>query len=183
MGVSVDTAQLSARSSVPSTIRRRFFALLIDGFILSELGSLIASTFGILHVTSGNPGFGEPGFHSFTTSASLGQPWELLGTVAYFLLLELLFGGTLGKLGVGLRVASDDGTRASAIAVVKRNILRPIDFFFLIGALPVLFGGREQRFGDMWAHTKVLRFSGDGDPAPLTWPSAVKAAVLIAVFV
>lgn len=77
----------------------------------------------------------------------------------YFALPEWKWGRTLGKVLLGMRVVSVDGTRASGRAVVVRTFLRAVDYQFagLLGALLVLVTPLRQRLGDMAAGTVVVR--------------------------
>lgn len=81
------------------------------------------------------------------------------GTLGYFVVLEWLFGKTIGKRLVGVVVVSDDGRRISVRQAVVRNVLRLIDGLFAYGlALLVMFTSREvKRVGDHAADTLVVR--------------------------
>lgn len=50
--------------------------------------------------------------------------YALLAFAAYFILLEWMFGGTLGKRALGMRVQSLGGDRASLVQIVKRSAIR-----------------------------------------------------------
>lgn len=80
--------------------------------------------------------------------------------IAYFTLLEGLFGETVGKAVVGLRVTDQEGRRAGWRAVLVRNVLRVVDSFpgvYLVGALVARFSPLHQRIGDRVAGTLVVR--------------------------
>jgi uncharacterized RDD family membrane protein YckC len=80
---------------------------------------------------------------------------------SYFILLEWLWQGqTVGKRLYGLRVIRDDGAPAGFLAVLIRNLLRPVDFlpaFYGLGLLTIIVTSRSQRFGDIAAGTYVVR--------------------------
>lgn len=73
----------------------------------------------------------------------------------YLWLLEGLFGATLGKGIVGIRVRTQTGGKCSLGASFIRNLLRPIDGITLY--LIALFSKRRQRLGDHLAHTIVVQ--------------------------
>jgi uncharacterized RDD family membrane protein YckC len=135
----------AARTS--SLNSRRIVARLLDGLIL--IGAPVLMT----HVFRGIDWF----------VASL---WV---TVAYFFLLESIFGQTIGKNALGLRVVRRDGGPPSASAVATRNVIRIFEEPVL--ALLVLFGSRRrrQRLGDLAAGTTVglERASVRPYPSPL----------------
>lgn len=77
--------------------------------------------------------------------------------LAYHIVLESIFGATLGKglLGLQVRTSSDDGRwRATTI----RNALRLVDgqLFYSIAFLVAVFSPRRQRLGDHLAGTTVV---------------------------
>jgi uncharacterized RDD family membrane protein YckC len=77
----------------------------------------------------------------------------------YFAGLELLLRGqTLGKRVVGLRVVTRHGGRAGASAVLIRNAVRLVDFFF--GVPLMAFDGLARRLGDRLAGTLVVHELG-----------------------
>lgn len=75
-------------------------------------------------------------------------------------LLEALFGWTLGKRIVGLRVVRLDGSRLTVGAALLRNLLRLIDASFPLGVflgMSILMATpRRQRLGDLAARTVVV---------------------------
>ncbi|MDX6644821.1 MAG: hypothetical protein QOK40_548 [Miltoncostaeaceae bacterium] len=87
----------------------------------------------------------------------------------YFVLCELLAGASVGKMLVGVRVATEEGGRPAPWQVIVRNLLRPIDFLpvvYLIGYLVAMASGpsRRQRIGDRVARTLVVPRSALGHP-------------------
>jgi uncharacterized RDD family membrane protein YckC len=80
---------------------------------------------------------------------------ELL-TLVYFVTAEALFGRTLGKRALGLRVVRVDGERAGLLAIIVRNLFRLlVDQYG--GALLVLLTKNRQRVGDWAGRTLVVR--------------------------
>ena len=80
---------------------------------------------------------------------------------SYFILFEWLWQGqTIGKRMYGLRVIRDDGAPAGFLAVLIRNLLRPVDFLpalYGLGLLTIIVTSRSQRLGDIAAGTYVVR--------------------------
>ena len=84
-----------------------------------------------------------------------------IGDFAYFVCMEWLFGGTVGKLLIGIRVTDKQGFPCSFGKALARNLLRPVDAFpylipYLVGFL--VMGGTQgrQRLGDRVAGTMVV---------------------------
>lgn len=96
---------------------------------------------------------------------------------AYFIVTEAAFGGTIGKLLLGIRVVGADGRRAGLGAVFIRNALRVVGGFPYV--LPYLVGwsvalndkpGRR-RVGDRVAKTYVvLKGTAPAAPPPVPPP-------------
>ena len=79
----------------------------------------------------------------------------------YFVAMEWLLGGTVGKLLLGIRVTRLDGQAASLPSVIVRNLLRIVDSFpYLIPYLVafVVMGRNDgrRRLGDIVAGTAVV---------------------------
>jgi uncharacterized RDD family membrane protein YckC len=134
----------------------RIAALVIDSVILA----LVAVPF--MHF--GTETRIQDGQELQTVKFGLGTTGTLIWLAAgwaYFILMEWLLGGTLGKLLLGIRVVRQDGEAASLLAVVVRNVLRIVDGFPYL--IPYLAGfivmGRHQgrrRLGDLAAGTAVV---------------------------
>lgn len=86
----------------------------------------------------------------------------------YFLLFEWgNRGRTPGKMALGIRVVSVDGTTLDLLQILIRNLVRPADMFpmsmvlfptYLVGGLTMFFSGRSfRRLGDLAAGTIVVR--------------------------
>lgn len=94
------------------------------------------------------------------------QTWGLAAwavvLLLYFVLLELRFGATPGKLVARVRVVGADGRRPTLRQTFLRTLLRLLEVNpFLMGGIPagivVLASKKRQRLGDMAAGTFVLR--------------------------
>jgi len=86
----------------------------------------------------------------------VGLPAVLL--VGYHVLLEWVFGTTVGKRLFGLAVVDRAGDNISARTAVARNLLRPVSLLggYLVGGLLVAATGRHQHLGDRLAGTVVV---------------------------
>jgi uncharacterized RDD family membrane protein YckC len=88
---------------------------------------------------------------------------ELVITAAalvYFGGLESAWGTTVGKRALGLRVVMLDATPVTGRAVLIRTLGRILDCFLftpIVAAIFVWASPRNQRIGDRWAHTVVVR--------------------------
>jgi len=85
--------------------------------------------------------------------------WLALG-IGYHTLLEWQFGKTLGKYLVGIKAVNDDGSPLSLGSSVVRNVLRLVDFlpvFYLVGIVSLVFSDANQRLGDRFGGTVVVR--------------------------
>ena len=130
---------------------RRVLATIVDGVVLAVVIGVMAFLFGSTAVEDGQ------------ASASLsGLPAAISFLLAfgYYILMEGYLGQTLGKMLVGIKVVREDtggipGLKAAAI----RTVLRIVDGFlsYLVAFVTVLASQKNQRLGDMAAHTLVVR--------------------------
>ena len=88
-------------------------------------------------------------------------PFGLVGAVLYHTTCEGLYGATLGKFFCGLRVLSDDRTPCGLWPGFIRSVAYFIDalFFGLVAYFRMNESPAQQRYGDHWAHTIVVRSS------------------------
>jgi len=82
----------------------------------------------------------------------------LISIFAYFIGMEGLFGFTLGKLIIGLRVVGEQGIRISMNQSAKRNLCRLIDGIavYIVGIRIAKKSPLIQRYGDKVAQTIVI---------------------------
>jgi uncharacterized RDD family membrane protein YckC len=130
---------------------RRVLATLVDLILLMFVFVLMSMLFGSSSAQGGQ------------VNASLsGLPFliYLLMVFAYYMLMEGYLGQTVGKMLLGIKVVreSDGGVPGLGGAAI-RTALRIIDglFFYLVAFIAVLASGKNQRLGDMLAHTLVVR--------------------------
>ena len=137
----------------------RFLAMLIDGILLGFVFVVLSAMTGGASANDGQ------------ASANLsGGPFLLFLLIwqGYYIIMEALLGGTVGKLILGLRVVKDDGSPLDWGASIIRNLLRFIDglFGYLVGAIFVWTSDEKKRLGDRAAGTFVTRRSELGATQP-----------------
>lgn len=79
---------------------------------------------------------------------------------AYYAVPEAIWGTSLFKRVVGLRVTRTDGGRPKPWQIAVRTIVRVIDLLpilYILGFVVILIGGsRQQRLGDLAARTTIV---------------------------
>ncbi len=91
---------------------------------------------------------------------------------SYFIFFEWLWNGqTPGKRLMKLRVIREDGRPITLWEAIARNLLRIFDAIpgfvvpiYSVGLMTIFFNSRDQRIGDMFAGTVVIRESGAEAP-------------------
>ena len=165
------TAPISLAAATGHALPRRLLALVADTVVISLLDAIVNATFGVTRVTGGVvPSMASGSFASFATQTTVDWFWLALVWVAYYTVLEGLFGATLGKLLAGLRVTDMEGRRIGWQAAILRNLARLIDalpFLYLLGGILTLSTRQHQRLGDRFAGTLVVPASAAvGPPLP-----------------
>lgn len=130
---------------------RRVLATIVDAMVLGVL-------FAVMTIL-----FGESSTSGTSVSFSMGT-FPTLGffilAMAYYILMEGYLGQTLGKMLLGIKVVREDNGEVPGLGgAAIRTALRIIDgfFFYLVAFIAVLASGKNQRLGDMVAHTLVVR--------------------------
>lgn len=103
--------------------------------------------------------------------------------LAYFFVCEALWGQTIGKRIIGLRVLMLDGRPAGATAVASRTILRLLDDGPIGLGTYVISGKRRGRLGDLAGGTIVARPTpglprAGFSPLLLVYPALLAAATV-----
>jgi uncharacterized RDD family membrane protein YckC len=158
-----------------ASIGNRFLAVAIDHFIQYLSITLIAWVFLFLAGTS----VGEAGTTADRVFSEMPK-WTIalmilivfLIFAGYFIFFEWLWDGqTPGKRLLKLRVIRDDGRPITMWEAVARNLLRVFDAapgFFLpiysVGLIAIFLSNRDQRVGDIFAGTVVIRERTDEAP-------------------
>lgn len=123
----------------------------VGAFIVDYIVSIIvgaAGTIGLL-IALGTPDVSEAGFIILAITIIL----------SYFIVLEGLFGKTVGKRLFGIVVVSRDGSAITMRQSAVRNLLRVVDGLlnYVVGLIVMLLGEDRQRLGDLAAGTLVVR--------------------------
>jgi len=131
---------------------RRIWATIVDWLILGAAFTVMTMIFG---------SFSSVGFADWNGSMpALPSLLYAAGVVLYYVLLEGYLGQTLGKMLLGIKVVREDNDEVPGLgAAFIRTLLRLIDglFSYLVAFISVQISGKNQRLGDMAAHTLVVR--------------------------
>ena len=158
-----------------ASIGNRFLAVAIDHFIQYFTIFVVAWTF--LSIS----GFGEAVERDGAYSLLEEMPkWTMalmiivlfLIFAGYFVFFEWLWNGqTPGKRLLKLRVIREDGRPITLWEAMSRNLLRIFDAFpgfilpvYSIGLITIFMSRRDQRIGDMFSGTVVIRERSDEAP-------------------
>jgi uncharacterized RDD family membrane protein YckC len=142
----------------------RFAAVLVDTVVL--LGVLIIAVMVYVFVLAGqgkvdpnDPASVQTVMDSLRMSDWVANVIVFGGLFLYYVVLEAVFGASIGKLVCRLRVTMLDGSRASGTAVVVRNLVRIPEawLLYLPAGVSCLASARRQRLGDHVARTVVVR--------------------------
>jgi len=131
----------------------RLIAVVLDtilgGVAFAVLGMYAAVRFG---------GVTESGFSLEGRPALVGIGSALVVGFLYYWLLEGIFGATLGKAIIGIRVRDKSGGPCGLKPSLIRNLLRLVDGLgvYLVGFLVAIFSKLRQRLGDHLARTVVV---------------------------
>ena len=155
-----------------ASIGNRFLAAAIDHFI--QYFSIFIVSWIFLSIA----GYGT--FAQESTALSEMPKWTIaimilvlfLLFVGYFIFFEWLWDGqTPGKRLMKLRVIRDDGRPITFWEALARNLLRFFDSmpiigfpFYSVGLIVVFLSSRDQRVGDIFAGTVVIRERTDEAP-------------------
>jgi uncharacterized RDD family membrane protein YckC len=158
-----------------ASIGNRFLAVAIDHFI--QYFTIFVVAWGMLSLTS----VGNPFQESDTQTVFSEMPkWTLAVLIivvfllfsGYFIFFEWLWNGqTPGKRLLKLRVIREDGRPITLWEAVARNLLRIFDAIpgfaipiYSIGLVSIFSSRRDQRIGDLFAGTVVIRERTDEAP-------------------
>ena len=128
--------------------------------MFSVLAAVVNNVYGVTQVTGGTLSNGQSGTFSYSSVTTVAWPFLVLVWLAYYIVLESLYGATIGKMLLGLCVVRVEGQPLGTSSIVARNVLRLVDalpVLYLIGGLFVLMSGNSQRLGDMVAGTTVVK--------------------------
>lgn len=140
-------------------LSRRLSAFAVDMVVSAALVALVLLPLD-LTLQAAEPGR-IAGFHHLIDGLVVTVVWWL-----YFTVPEALFGSTVGKIALGLRVVCiENRAKPTFRQAALRNLGRFIDALPLgvPGLLSMRTSPLRQRLGDRWAHTTVVSRSG---PSP-----------------
>jgi uncharacterized RDD family membrane protein YckC len=142
----MDTSAQAPATAIGQSVGIRAGATIIDIVIFWAFSFIVAIATG---ETSG------AGFALGTLGSCL---VGIIG-IAYYVVMETMYGGTVGKLALGLKVVKEDGSAPDWQTSIIRTLLRIVDglFFYLIGAILVWTSPTNQRLGDKLAKTLVVK--------------------------
>ena len=146
--------------AVGSGVGIRFAATLIDFIIFGVINFIVSALFGTQTSSYTDAGV------AFDTSVT-GLPALLLFAfgIAYYLVMETMWGATVGKMVCGLKVVMQDGSKVQFVPVLLRYVLRIVDCLpgcipYLVGAIFIWTSPYNQRLGDKVAKTLVVKSRG-----------------------
>jgi uncharacterized RDD family membrane protein YckC len=159
-----------------ASIGNRFLAVAIDHFI--QYLTIFIVAWLLFSLTRVNDSVNEGGAYLFFQDM---PKWTLAVLIivlfliftGYFVLFEWLWNGqTPGKRLMKLRVIREDGRPVTLWEALARNFLRIFDTFpgfvipiYSVGLIAVFMSRRDQRIGDMFAGTVVVRERGEEAPS------------------
>jgi uncharacterized RDD family membrane protein YckC len=176
-----------------ASIGNRFLAVAIDHFIQ------FLSMFVIVWVMLSISGFSSSDVVAESDKLLVETPkWAISALIialflifaGYFILFEWMWNGqTPGKRLLKLRVIRDDGRPLTLWEAIARNLLRVGDAvpgFFLpvysVGLVVIFLSHRDQRLGDIFAGTVVIRERADEAPSfAETFSNRIRDAAFIRV--
>jgi uncharacterized RDD family membrane protein YckC len=131
---------------------RRILATIGDGLVFGFLYAVMAMVFGtVTSVESANWSGSLPALPSVFYGVIV---------VLYYILMEGYLGQMVGKMVLGIKVVREDNGEVPGVGgATIRTLLRIVDglFSYLVAFIAVLISGKNQRLGDMAAHTLVVR--------------------------
>lgn len=89
---------------------------------------------------------------------------ELIISLAYFVVLTVVYGQTLGKMALGIKVVSQDGRSNAWGPILLRETIGKFlsGIILLIGYLMIAFDGKKRALHDRIAETYVVRVNQEG---------------------
>jgi uncharacterized RDD family membrane protein YckC len=160
-GAQAEMLPITADGVVYAGFGVRVGARIIDsiiGMILGGIGGAIGGALSAV-VQVANGAAVDVGRQSLGAQTAVSLLFGAAATLAYHTLSEGLGSTTLGKLMLGLRVRRSDLGPCTVGAALGRSLAYYIDSFFfgLVAYSSMSKSPRQQRLGDKWAHTVVVR--------------------------
>jgi uncharacterized RDD family membrane protein YckC len=139
----------------------RFAARAIDtiyGLVIGLFGGVLGAI--IISLLLEPAGVVDPGWQERMAGLNLaGWGCSLLGNLFYHCLTEGMYGASVGKLVCGLRVVSEAAEPIGLAQSFKRSLAFFWDglFFGAVGYMSMAKSTLNQRYGDHWAKTVVIK--------------------------
>ena len=148
-----------------ASLGMRFAAVVVDMLVLFGVLILVMTVYVVVLASQGRIDPNDPAAAqelSRQIASSSGTQVDLLFFAAlfvYYAVLEAIFSASVGKLVFGMRVVMRDGSRATGLAVVVRNLIRIPEAMLLYvpAGISYLASPQRQRLGDHAARTIVVR--------------------------
>jgi uncharacterized RDD family membrane protein YckC len=161
----------------------RALARVIDaavGVIIGLLASITALLVSVVRDPTADP---DTWLGVMDDLTFVGTVMSILGNVAYHAITEAVGGASIGKLVCRLRVVTDDFMAPSFRATVTRSAAIVVDglFFGLIAYRKMSNSPLQQRYGDDWAGTAVVRTGQTPAGARGAWRAVL--GVVLGLFV
>lgn len=130
----------------------RLIAYFIDGLIIFVVTVIIGAIIAVAALATGN----------FLLYGGIWVTFGIFGllSILYFIILDVVWGATIGKRLMGLRVQTRSGNRVTFGQSIIRNISKIFWLFLLLDWLiAILTNGpdKRQKLTDRWATTTVVQ--------------------------
>jgi uncharacterized RDD family membrane protein YckC len=162
-----------------ASLGMRFAGVLVDTLVLFGLLILVMTVYvfvlaGQGRIDPNDPAAAQELSRQIAASSTQVDLLFFAALFVYYTILEAIFSASVGKLVFGMRVVMRDGTRATGLAVVIRNLVRIPEAMLLYvpAGVSYLASPQRQRLGDHAARTIVVRRR----PARVTAPSGAQPA-------
>ncbi len=149
----------------------RFTAVLVDTVVLFGVLIIVITVYVFVLASQGKIDPNDPAaaqeLSRQLTSSDLPINFIFFAALfIYYVIFESVFSASVGKLVCGMRVTMRDGSRATGLAVVLRNLVRIPEAMFLYvpAGVSCLVSPERQRLGDRVARTVVLRRQPERGP-------------------
>ncbi len=171
----IETPERVSLAFALASIGNRFLAVAIDHFI--QYTAIILVALGFLAFTGSDFSGGDSGIAALFEEMSKWTVAVLIIVIfliftGYFVFFEWLWNGqTPGKRLLKLRVIREDGRPITLWEALARNLLRIFDAvpgmvvpIYSLGLIAIFLSSRDQRIGDIFAGTVVIRERGTEAP-------------------
>lgn len=159
----------------------RFLARLIDLIYGTALGFIAGIATSIVFAVLAQLGRLAPEWPQLIEERRYaGFGLGIVGAFLYHTVAEGLGTATIGKLICGLRVVQKDGRAATMKGAFIRDLAYHLDalFFGLVGYQAMKKGPLQQRYGDVWGNTVVVK-DKDVQPVNARGPGRMFAAIFL----